>query len=150
MVTRTLAQAAKQKAATRRTSVRRSARKPRLPKQVRLALIDFQRRALELFPDDILQIILYGSYARGDATPDSDVDVMVVVNWTDPKQATKYYLPGASDPRWGQIVDAATDSMIAYGPLISAFPISERLFDTNLPVARAAKQEGIILWQKNK
>lgn len=149
MVTRTPARAAKQKAATRKTAVKQTAPKPRLPKQVRLALADFQRRALELFPDEILQIILYGSHARGDATPDSDVDVMVVVNWTDPKQATNYYLPGASDPRWGQIVDAATDSMIDYGPLISAFPISERLFDTKFPIASAAKQEGIILWQKN-
>ena len=42
------------------------ARKPRLPKNVQAALAGFQRRVLELFPNDVRQIILFGSYARGD------------------------------------------------------------------------------------
>ncbi len=75
---------------------------PRPPRKVKSALADFQRRALELFPDDILAIILYGSYARGEATPDSDVDVMVVGKWTDPRQADLHYSPGLGDPPWEQ------------------------------------------------
>ena len=63
---------------TRPRSKKRTA--PRLPRKVKTALADFQRRLLNLFPDDILAIILYGSYARGQAAPDSDVDVLVVVN----------------------------------------------------------------------
>ena len=119
-----------------------------LPRQVREALAAFQARVLALFPDDVLQIILYGSYVRDEATPDSDVDVMLVVNWTDPHNKTVLYLPGASDPRWAQVVDIATDTTIQYGPLISVFPISWPLFNTDLPIAKAAKDEGIVLWQK--
>lgn len=50
-----------------------------LPHEIIAALADFQRQLLDLFPGEIEQIILYGSYATGQATPDSDVDVMVVV-----------------------------------------------------------------------
>jgi predicted nucleotidyltransferase len=32
------------------------------------------------FGDSLREVILYGSYARGDQQPDSDIDVMVVVN----------------------------------------------------------------------
>jgi len=117
-----------------------------VPQQVNTALADFQRRLLELFPDEISRLILYGSYARGEATPDSDVDVMVVVGWKDPKQPGGHYLGKASDPRWRRIIDAAVDAMIAHGPFISALVVGESLFDSNLPVALSARREGKILW----
>ena len=77
-------------------------KKSALTRKSRLSLAEFQKRALALFHDQISQMILFGSHARGEASPDSDLDVMIVVNWTDPSGKTKYYLPGASDPRWGQ------------------------------------------------
>ena len=117
-----------------------------IPRQVQETLADFQHRVLELFPDEIRQVILYGSYARGEATPDSDVDVMVVVGWNDPKQPDGYYLGRASDPRWQQIIDAAMDAMIAHGPFISALIVGQRLFDSNWSVAQDAKREGETLW----
>ena len=118
----------------------------RLPRRVKTALADFQRQLLELFPGEIRQIILYGSYARGEATPDSDVDVMVVVGWSDPTRPDGYYLGGASDSRWRQIIDAAMETMIVHGPFISALVVGERLFNSNWSVARVAKEEGNILW----
>lgn len=88
----------------------------RLPGEVVSALIDFQQRLLSLFPGQIERLILYGSYPRGEATPESDVDVMVVVRWPSPQQVGAYYLGGPGDPRWQQIVDLAMDIMIAHGP----------------------------------
>lgn len=35
---------------------------------------------LELLKDDVYRILLYGSYARGDFTSESDVDIMIVLN----------------------------------------------------------------------
>lgn len=117
-----------------------------LPRKVKAALADFQRRLLMLFPGQIGQLVLYGSYARGEAAADSDVDVMVIVNWDDPQQPGGYYLGRASDPRWQQAIDAAVDAMIAHGPFISALVVGESLFNSDWSVAQAARREGIVLW----
>ena len=43
-------------------------------------LLKIYREELEKVTDDrVKKVILYGSYARGDFRPDSDVDVMVLV-----------------------------------------------------------------------
>ena len=44
-------------------------------------LLKIYREELEKVTDDrVKKVILYGSYARGDFRPDSDVDVMVLVD----------------------------------------------------------------------
>jgi hypothetical protein len=118
-----------------------------LSPKIEAALADFQGRVLDLFADEISQLILFGSYARGEATPDSDVDVIVVVDWDDPEQPQGYYVGRVSDPRWTQIIDAAIYAMITHGgPFISALVIGESLFNSDLPVAQDAKREGVVLW----
>lgn len=37
-------------------------------------------KVLELLNDDVYKIYLYGSYARGDFTVESDVDIMILLN----------------------------------------------------------------------
>ncbi len=37
---------------------------------------------LELFQGNVHQILLYGSYARGDSTAESDIDLMVLLDCT--------------------------------------------------------------------
>lgn len=123
----------------------------RLPRKVKIALADFQRRALELFPDDILAIILYGSYARGEATPDSDVDVLMVGKWADPAGNDFFYSPRFGDPRWEKTQSAVNESMHSYsGPHLSVTMFDEREFNTNLPLIHDAKREGIVLWQREE
>jgi len=48
------------------------------------AWLDSYRQALaDNFPDLIEQIIIYGSKARGDAGPESDIDVLVILRSGD-------------------------------------------------------------------
>jgi predicted nucleotidyltransferase len=122
---------------------RSSRRKPRLPRRASQALANFQRRALALFPNEISQIILYGSYARGEATPDSDADVMVVGKWRTPKN----YIGGPGDIRWRKLVNAAVDSMVTGGPFISVMVVGEDLFNSGFPIAEIARKEGKLLWK---
>ena len=43
---------------------------------------ELKHEALLLFPN-IERIILYGSYARGDNTPESDIDIMIIIDDTE-------------------------------------------------------------------
>ena len=46
-------------------------------------------QVLDLLKDDVYKIYLYGSYARGDFTVESDVDIMIVLNCD--KETVKSY-----------------------------------------------------------
>ena len=41
--------------------------------------------ALEVMSDDLYKIILYGSYARGDNTVESDIDIMILLDCSKEK-----------------------------------------------------------------
>jgi predicted nucleotidyltransferase len=119
--------------------------KVRLPRVVKMTLANFQNRALTMFPDTISRIILYGSYARGEATPDSDLDVMVVVRRD--KQPVETYIGGPGDIRWKKLVDAAIDSMVNKGPFVSVLVVGEDVFQSKFSVSQAAREEGLELWK---
>ena len=44
----------------------------------------FRQRLLEALPTQIQQMVLFGSQSRGDATPDSDLDLLIVVHEDSP------------------------------------------------------------------
>lgn len=50
-----------------------------IPATVRAALAEVKAGLEDLYGDRLQGIYLYGSYARGDYRPDSDVDVLVVL-----------------------------------------------------------------------
>ncbi len=70
------------------------------------ALEAFVRRVQESFPDQILQISLFGSKARGEGDPDSDVDVLVIINQYDRSLRRK-------------IIDLSSDLSLEYDVLLS-------------------------------
>lgn len=45
--------------------------------------------ALKVMADDIYKVILYGSYARGDNTAESDIDIMILLDC--PKEKMEEY-----------------------------------------------------------
>ncbi|MDT7857486.1 nucleotidyltransferase domain-containing protein [Rubrivirga sp. S365] len=49
------------------------------PPRVRAAIADAKARLEALYGDRLDRLVLYGSRARGDARPDSDVDLLVVL-----------------------------------------------------------------------
>ena len=52
----------------------------KLSSEERTWLDTFLRAIRQRFPHEIEQVIIYGSKARGDARPDSDLDVLVVLS----------------------------------------------------------------------
>lgn len=49
------------------------------------AVLELKKQLLQQYPNQIVRFMVFGSYARGDQTSDSDIDVLVTfscpVNW---------------------------------------------------------------------
>jgi uncharacterized protein len=83
---------------------------------VREALQCLDRRLRERFGRDYVRLILFGSRARGDHTPDSDADVAVVMR-----------IP--IEDRWRltcEIIDETYPILLDTGLYIEAWPLEER------------------------
>ena len=50
-----------------------------LPPLIRDALVELRARLTTSWPERVESVVLFGSWARGEATEDSDVDVLVVL-----------------------------------------------------------------------
>lgn len=86
------------------------------------------------FGERLHRLILYGSHARGDATEDSDIDVLVVLNevpdWSDRERAH----------------EVMHDLRKKYGAHVSPLVTSRERFDTyNQPLYRNVREEGEVL-----
>ncbi|CAI1491938.1 Putative nucleotidyltransferase [Thermococcus nautili] len=53
---------------------------PVIPREELLEILrEVKEKLIKILGDDLVEVILFGSYARGEAKEDSDVDVLVVV-----------------------------------------------------------------------
>jgi predicted nucleotidyltransferase len=89
-----------------------------------------------IFGEGLRQVILFGSYARGEQDEYSDMDIMVLVNLTD-QELHQYN---------NEIADIMTDISIKYGVLPSIIDKNYEQFYQWLPVLpfyRNVKAEGV-------
>ncbi|NEQ66533.1 MAG: nucleotidyltransferase domain-containing protein [Symploca sp. SIO2D2] len=88
-----------------------------------------------LYEEQLDQIILFGSQARGDAKPDSDIDILIVL-----KHAFVY--SQESD----RISPLIANLCLEYDVLIScAFATHEQVQSQNTAFFRNIRQEGVVL-----
>jgi uncharacterized protein (UPF0332 family) len=106
------------------------------------ALAHFRARLLTAFPGQIRHVILYGSTARGDARPDSDVDVLIVVTWPEARSADGRYAGFFNDARIDAIDEFAVDAMLECGRAVTPFVLSMAHFASDRGVAAEARHEG--------
>jgi predicted nucleotidyltransferase len=109
----------------------------------------YRQALLTHFPQQVQRLILFGSQARGDATPESDIDVLVVVNWDEEPLPGGRYAAPFGDPRWRRMVELAYDLSLEYGVALSPIVISEKRFSRWSPLTSRIRREGIELWTKN-
>ena len=102
---------------------------------VREILKEFREEIEKLYGKRLKSIILYGSWARGDATDDSDIDVLIILGGKA--------IPGKEIDR---MIDIITEINLKYGVLISVYPISEEGYSTiNSPLLINVRREGVSL-----
>jgi predicted nucleotidyltransferase len=84
------------------------------------------------------RVIVFGSVARGDAGPDSDIDLLVIVD--DDTPAEKVTLK------------AGYESRISYHEPTDVIPVREKIFRRNSQIAgtlsRAAFLEGVVVYDR--
>lgn len=98
-----------------------------------LLLSEFKRELRRLYGDRLKDVILFGSYARGEAHAGSDIDVMVVLRGE--------VMPGREIDT---MIDIITDLNLKYNVLLSVVPMAEEKYlRRNSPLLLNVRREGI-------
>lgn len=100
------------------------------------ALETLIRRLRTHYADQIQSVVLFGSKARGDAGPDSDIDVLTVLTNDDPRLCSN-------------VRRLAARVSLEYDILISMFAVGRshwhKLSRYQFPIYQAIQSEGIVL-----
>ena len=97
-------------------------------------LHELKHELKRVYKNRLVSLILYGSYARGEAGVDSDIDVVVLKGDVMPGREIDYML------------DTITDLGLKYNTLISIYPVSEDYMQSvKSPLLLNVHAEGITL-----
>lgn len=91
----------------------------------------------DIFQDNLKSVILYGSYARGTQTDDSDMDIAVVLQ------------DEITESAHDQMIDKIVDLELEYNMVLSVVVIKADDFsawEKELPFFKNIQKEGIRLW----
>jgi len=104
-----------------------------VPEQIQALLRKLKTGLVDLYGDQLKAVYLYGSYARGEAHPASDVDVLIVLS--------EYQNYGKEIDRTGELVSRLS---LEYGLSISRVIIKEVQWQQGTtPLLRNIRAEGI-------
>lgn len=103
-----------------------------VPQTIKTILADVKVHLKRIYGDTLRDIILYGSYARGDFTKGSDIDLIILLkDMKEPITERKKYF------------DAIWELDLKYDTVISIIPFREEDYRTRrLPLVLNAKREG--------
>ncbi len=100
---------------------------------IEAVLKEFREKVERLYGQRLKNIILYGSWARNEATQDSDIDLAVVLSGD--------VVAGKEIDR---LIDIVTDINLNYGVLLSIYPVSENDYtEVNSPLLMNLRKEGV-------
>ncbi len=101
--------------------------------EIQQVLKEFRKKIEALYSQRLKNIILYGSYATGKATVDSDIDLAVVLNGEV-----------AAGEEIDRMIDIVTEINLKFGVLLSIYPVSEKQYNTiNSPLLMNLRKEGV-------
>ncbi len=94
----------------------------------------FKAELERIYGDRLMDIILFGSYARDEATDASDIDLAIVLD----------RIEGSPGHEIDRMMDAAYDLMLDHAVLLSLYPVSSSdLEHRRSPLLMNIRQEGI-------
>lgn len=104
--------------------------------ELNLILKEISKVYREVYRSDLVSIILYGSYARGDYQKDSDIDIVAIVKGDREKLQRELK----------KVWDISSDLELEYGTIISptVIPFEEfEKYKDDLPYYRNIQKEGV-------
>jgi len=103
-------------------------------------LNELKQELQELYGDRLVKLILFGSHARGEANPDSDIDLLAVLK-----------SPVSQVQEISYMSDLRVKILLERDELVSIIPITEEDFSKrNVSFLRNIRKEGIELWANTK
>ncbi len=103
--------------------------------ELKTILSEVKNEIIKLYKENLVDIILYGSYARGDYNENSDIDLLVVLKSIE-----------TAGKETDKIVDAIYDINLKYNTLISVVPVSYDDYKSiNSPLLLNVRQEGVLV-----
>jgi predicted nucleotidyltransferase len=104
-----------------------------MDEKLRTILAELRRRFEALYGERLVQMVLFGSYARGDAAPGSDIDVLIVLRGP--------VNPGEEISRTGELTASLS---LQYDVVISRIFISAEQFSgEQSPLLLNVRREGV-------
>ena len=103
--------------------------------QTQMIVTELRRQLQALYGERLARLILFGSQARGDAEPGSDIDILAVLHGEVD--------PGEEITRTGQIMAALS---LEHDVVIScAFVASDRYATEHSPFLLNVRREGVVV-----
>lgn len=102
------------------------------------ALLHLSNDLKDIYGDCLVKVVLYGSYARGEQTAESDVDIAVILK------------DGNTEEMHDAMTDVAVDYELEQGVTLSVIPIAfeqYRAWNKTHPFFKNIDKEGIVLWK---
>ena len=101
--------------------------------EIEQILKEFRKEVEQLYGKRLKDIILYGSWATGKATADSDIDLAVVLAGD--------VIAGKEIDR---MIDVVTEINLNHCVLVSVYPVSEKNYaEVNSPLLLNMRREGV-------
>jgi predicted nucleotidyltransferase len=106
----------------------------KVPARIRKLMKELKEGLVRIYGDKLKAVYLYGSYARGEARPDSDIDIMIVLN--------NYESYGREIDRTGEL---ASKLSLDYGISISRVVMKETQWKTSdTPLLHNIRTDGVL------
>ena len=97
---------------------------------------EFKSELQQLYGDELLSIILFGSHARGDFQEESDIDFAIVLKNKNVIATDEIF----------KITPISSSISLKYSRLISFLPVpSQKFNESRLAIYRFIKTEGIVI-----
>ncbi len=111
-----------------------------IPDNIKNIIEEYTSEVTKLLGKHLKQIILYGSYARGDFNADSDIDIMILTDFTD-KEIVEYR---------SKVIEIAYDIEYDNDFEITISPLLKNIDKFNywleaLPFYMNVQKEGVVL-----